>query len=153
NAIAKVEQKLFHSYYHVGDNGRVNEIGSLVTDGGQLNAHIRLINEANITNADFLQDVTQINGDLELINLSNLASLTGLKNLTDISGSLQIISDTSLKNLDGLQNLSPSFSGKLIISNDSGLTDCLSLCPLVQNGHVSFEGDNGTCMISLAKCS
>lgn len=140
-------------YYAIKNNGNVSTIGSMAAEAGQLNGVIVIDNEKSMIDTNFLENVNQVDGELKLTNLDHLSSLTGLKNITDISGTVTIDNDAGLKSLDGVQNISSSFSGHLVISNNSGLEDCQALCALTQTkNHVSIRGNNSGCSRSITQC-
>lgn len=82
-----------------------------------------------------LDNLTSINGYLWIGYNDSLQSLIGLEGLTTINGKIQIAGNTQLTNIEGLSNIDPNSITKLLILENSSLSDCSaqSICDYITN--------------------
>ncbi|KAF0202569.1 MAG: hypothetical protein FD170_1743 [Bacteroidetes bacterium] len=82
-----------------------------------------------------LDNLTSINGYLWIGYNDSLQSLNGLEGLTTINGKIQIAGNTQLTNIEGLSNIDPNSITKLLILENSSLSDCSaqSICDYITN--------------------
>ncbi len=104
--------------------------------------------QGSVSDISGLNNIAFIQGNLRIINNSSLTSIQGLNGLNAIAGNLQIINFHSITSLQGLENLS-SVGGYVEIINNNSLSDCSSICQLINNatvgGTTSINGNPSTC--------
>ncbi len=121
-------------YINIESNTNLVDISAL----GQIDTiteYVRIYNNAKLLNLSGLGQLKFVDDNLEISNNNLLNSITALGQLEEVEGGVTLDNNDALTSLNGLQNLK-SIGGNLQISRSAVLSDCNTVCFLLNNNGV-----------------